>query len=122
MVILHIDSGAEMRGGQWQAFYLLRGLAKAGHGVRLLAPDGSPIHAFGSEVTFPDADQAPLTGDDRTYDERADVSVADAVAWAEAIPYPVTLYLYDLGSGIRVLRNDETEHYFHCANRFASWP
>ena len=32
-----------MRGGQWQAFYLLRGLAKAGHGVRLLAPAASPL-------------------------------------------------------------------------------
>jgi len=43
LVILHIDTGAEMRGGQWQAFYLLRGLAEAGHAVRLLAPGGSPL-------------------------------------------------------------------------------
>ncbi len=43
MVILHIDTGAGMRGGQWQAFYLLRGLAEAGHSVRLLAPGGSPL-------------------------------------------------------------------------------
>lgn len=32
-----------MRGGQWQAFYLLRGLLAAGHRVRLLAPAGSPL-------------------------------------------------------------------------------
>src|SRR5271155_1182404 len=31
--ILHIDSGVEMRGGQWQALYLMRGLAAAGHQV-----------------------------------------------------------------------------------------
>lgn len=43
MVILHIDTGAGMRGGQWQAFYLLRGLAEQGHSVRLLAPGGSPL-------------------------------------------------------------------------------
>lgn len=43
MFILHIDSGEEMRGGQWQALYLLRGLARAGHRVRLLAPHDSPL-------------------------------------------------------------------------------
>jgi glycosyltransferase involved in cell wall biosynthesis len=43
LFILHIDSGIEMRGGQWQALYLMRGLAAAGHRVRLLAPDGSPL-------------------------------------------------------------------------------
>jgi hypothetical protein len=43
LFILHIDSGVEMRGGQWQALYLMRGLAAAGHRVRLLAPAGSPM-------------------------------------------------------------------------------
>jgi hypothetical protein len=32
-----------MRGGQWQALYLLRGLAEYGHRVRLLAPAGSSL-------------------------------------------------------------------------------
>ena len=32
-----------MRGGQWQALYLLRGLAALGHQIRLLTPDGSPL-------------------------------------------------------------------------------
>jgi hypothetical protein len=40
---LHIDTGVEMRGGQWQVLYLMRGLAAQGHGVRLLAPRGSPL-------------------------------------------------------------------------------
>lgn len=40
---LHIDTGREMRGGQWQALYLLRGLAKAGHRTMLAARDGSPL-------------------------------------------------------------------------------
>ncbi len=43
MFILHIDSGTEMRGGQWQALYLIRGLIAAGHRARLLAPAGSPL-------------------------------------------------------------------------------
>jgi hypothetical protein len=41
--ILHIDSGVEMRGGQWQALYLMRGLSALGHQIRLLTPDGSPL-------------------------------------------------------------------------------
>lgn len=43
MVSLHIDTGAEMRGGQWQVLYLLRGLAAQGHTARLLAPPGSEL-------------------------------------------------------------------------------
>jgi glycosyltransferase involved in cell wall biosynthesis len=41
LFILHIDTGKVMRGGQWQAFHLMRGLAAAGHKVRLLAPAAS---------------------------------------------------------------------------------
>jgi hypothetical protein len=36
------------------------------------------------------------------YDERAVISVADAIAWAMSLAFPVTLYLYDLGQGINV--------------------
>jgi Glycosyltransferase Family 4/Glycosyl transferases group 1 len=43
LVSLHIDTGREMRGGQWQALYLLRGLIEQGHTVRLLAPTDSPL-------------------------------------------------------------------------------
>ena len=43
MFILHIDSGTEMRGGQWQALYLIRGLIAAGHRARLLTPASSPL-------------------------------------------------------------------------------
>ena len=32
-----------MRGGQWQALYLMRGLREAGHDCALLAPAGSPL-------------------------------------------------------------------------------
>jgi hypothetical protein len=38
--ILHIDSGREMRGGQWQVLRLVEGL---GAGNTLLAPDGTPL-------------------------------------------------------------------------------
>lgn len=43
--ILHIDSGRQMRGGQWQVLYLMEGLARAGCETLLLAPDGAPLAA-----------------------------------------------------------------------------
>jgi Glycosyl transferases group 1/Glycosyltransferase Family 4 len=43
VVSLHVDTGREMRGGQWQVLYLLRGLAAQGHTARLLAPEGSEL-------------------------------------------------------------------------------
>lgn len=44
MRILHLDSGREMRGGQWQALRLVEGLAAEGHGATLLCRPGSPLH------------------------------------------------------------------------------
>jgi hypothetical protein len=35
-----------------------------------------------------------------TYEGQPEISLADAVAWAHAKAYGVTLYLYDLGEGI----------------------
>ena len=43
MRILHLDSGREMRGGQWQALRLIEGLAEAGVESTLLARSGSPL-------------------------------------------------------------------------------
>jgi Glycosyl transferases group 1/Glycosyltransferase Family 4 len=43
VVSLHIDTGYEMRGGQWQVLYLLRGLVAKGQQIRLLAPEGSDL-------------------------------------------------------------------------------
>ncbi len=43
MKTLHLDSGREMRGGQHQVLYLLRGLRDRGHAVRLLARRGGPL-------------------------------------------------------------------------------
>src|SRR5665213_4044426 len=43
MRILHLDSGREMRGGQWQALRLHSGLLQAGHESLLLARRGSPL-------------------------------------------------------------------------------
>jgi hypothetical protein len=45
MRILHLDSGTEMRGGQWQVLRLIEGLRAAGHECALLARAGSPLSA-----------------------------------------------------------------------------
>ena len=43
MRILHLDTGKEMRGGQWQALRLIEGLTAKGIECALLARGGSPL-------------------------------------------------------------------------------
>jgi hypothetical protein len=43
MRILHLDSGREMRGGQWQVLRLISGLTALGHACVLLARRDSPL-------------------------------------------------------------------------------
>jgi hypothetical protein len=48
-----------------------------------------------------DSDQADVPGAGfEPYDQLEETSVAEAVLWAQAKPFQVTLYLYDLGQGI----------------------
>jgi hypothetical protein len=47
-----------------------------------------------------DSDQAEKDDDAAIYEQRLGVSLAEAVEWANAKPYPVTLFLYDEGSGL----------------------
>jgi hypothetical protein len=42
-----------------------------------------------------DSDQAEPAAAESEYDERSAISVEEAVAWAHALPYAVTLFLYD---------------------------
>jgi glycosyltransferase involved in cell wall biosynthesis len=55
MRVLHLDSGKEMRGGQWQVLSLLKGL---GSGNTLLTPAGGPLMA---EATARGIQAEPLT-------------------------------------------------------------
>ncbi|HEY4084361.1 MAG TPA: glycosyltransferase family 4 protein [Bryobacteraceae bacterium] len=43
MRVLHLDSGREMRGGQWQVLRLHEALLAAGHKSLLLAKEGGPL-------------------------------------------------------------------------------
>ena len=43
MTVLHLDSGREMRGGQWQVLRLMEGLRQESIGATLLSPRGSPL-------------------------------------------------------------------------------
>jgi hypothetical protein len=49
MRILHVDSGKDMRGGQWQVLRLLEGLTETGIESVLLARPGSPLHQRAAE-------------------------------------------------------------------------
>jgi hypothetical protein len=57
-----------------------------------------PTHHDNS-VSDSDETEIPEPGS-IVYDERAEISVADAIAWAASLPFAATLHLYDLGSGI----------------------
>jgi glycosyltransferase involved in cell wall biosynthesis len=53
MRILHIDTGREMRGGQWQAFYLIQGLAERRIESVLLAPGESALFQTARKARIP---------------------------------------------------------------------
>jgi len=53
MRILHLDSGREMRGGQWQVLRLHRGLVQRGHRSLLLARAESPLLAAAQREDLP---------------------------------------------------------------------
>jgi hypothetical protein len=50
--ILHVDTGAEMRGGQYQVLLLLNGLREAGHDSILLARDGGGLASAAAAQGF----------------------------------------------------------------------
>ena len=56
--ILHLDSGREMRGGQWQALRLIEGLRRQGADCTLLAPRGAPLFLKAREMAL---DVRPLS-------------------------------------------------------------
>jgi len=60
MKILHLDSGREMRGGQWQVLRLHRALVEAGHESLLLAREAGPLLAAASERSLPCGVLRPL--------------------------------------------------------------
>jgi glycosyltransferase involved in cell wall biosynthesis len=51
--ILHLDTGREMRGGQWQVLRLHRGLLEQGHESCLLVRAGSPLLQYGGALLRP---------------------------------------------------------------------
>ncbi len=57
------------------------------------------IEATSHDNACEDADEQQPTHDDLTYDQRENVTVAEAIAWANEEVCPVTLYLYDKGTG-----------------------
>ena len=53
MRILHLDSGREMRGGQWQVLRLHQGLVEAGHDSLLLARAEAPLLRMARDRELP---------------------------------------------------------------------
>lgn len=57
------------------------------------------IEATSHDNACKDADQQPPSDDDVAYDQLEDVTLQEAIVWANEQPSPVTLYLYDKGDG-----------------------
>ncbi len=53
MSLFHIDAGLEWRGGQRQAFFLARELAKGGYPFRFVVQPDSPLHVRAAEAGLP---------------------------------------------------------------------
>ena len=60
MKILHLDSGREMRGGQWQVLRLHQALIESGHQSWLLARAGGPLLAIAAQRGLPCEPLTPL--------------------------------------------------------------
>ena len=56
------------------------------------------LEATSHDNGCPDADPVEPADDDLLFDKRDGLSVAEAVAWANAQPGMVTLFLYDEGT------------------------
>lgn len=50
--VLHLDTGHEMRGGQWQLLALARGLRNRGHRQAIVCPPGSGLETFARREGF----------------------------------------------------------------------
>jgi hypothetical protein len=57
------------------------------------------VEATWHDNSNPESDKAERAFDDVVYDQREDISLSDAVAWANGLAGCVTLYLYDQGRG-----------------------
>ncbi len=53
MRVIHVDSGRQMRGGQWQALRLAEGMLEAGHDPVLLADSLGPLFAEAARRRIP---------------------------------------------------------------------
>jgi hypothetical protein len=60
MKILHLDSGREMRGGQWQVLRLHQALVEAGHESFLLAREAGPLLTMATQRGLPCEALRPL--------------------------------------------------------------
>jgi hypothetical protein len=57
------------------------------------------IEATAHDNACEDADQQPPGDDELVYEEIENVTLQEAIEWANGRPSPVTLYLYDKGAG-----------------------
>lgn len=60
MRVLHVDTGREMRGGQWQALYLMQGLIEQGIECQLLTRETAPLRSQAADSGVETGKLTPL--------------------------------------------------------------
>lgn len=58
-----------------------------------------PFEATSHDNTCQDTDRRPESEDDVVYSQRENISLHEAILWAQQHPCAVTLYIYDKGAG-----------------------
>ena len=117
MRILHVDTGREMRGGQWQVLLLLSGLRSAGEVCTLLAREGSPL--FESAVKAGFAVFSADLGNLLIHSGRADIAhVHDARAHTLAALAARTRFVVSRRVAFPVKRSPLSERKYRRASRF----
>ena len=65
-------------------------------GALIIRGHGKPlVELTWHDNSVDDSDQAERATGESEYDKRCAVPIAEAIAWAHALPYAVTLFLYD---------------------------
>ncbi|MDQ6676653.1 MAG: glycosyltransferase family 4 protein [Acidobacteriota bacterium] len=125
MKTLHIDTGREMRGGQWQVLRLVRGLVARGQEPTLMAREDSPLYALAKAEGLPVCRLTTLGLPQRARHSRL-VHAHDARAHTLAALFPRAPLVvsrrvaFPLGSGLLSRRKYRRATHFIAVSRYVA--
>jgi hypothetical protein len=125
MRILHLDSGREMRGGQWQVLRLHKALMEAGHESFLLARRSASLIAMAREAGLPceplSAAAVALRSRDFDIVHAHDARSHAAAAWFSKAPLVVSRRVaFPVKSGMLSRRKYQAARRYLAVSRFVA--